>query len=786
MGTQFFFFLVSSLLASLGIQDIFGSQEKALDFGVPVLYLNPRKDGPGRMKRAWVIPPISVSENHKRLPHLLVQALAIAYKSEELCMQLGKADLKTQLTLQYTKGLDLFCFAHVQLKAFALDLGGVPLEDPTDLEIVVMDQNDNRPLFRKKVFAGHVVEGAAPGTFVMKVEATDADDPETDNTALKYSILGPGGGDVFTIDELSGEIQTADVALDREVVGVYNLTLQVADMSGEGLATTATAVIYVDDLNDNPPEFTEEEVRDLVRGNSFSMEVPENQQGMEVGRVLVQDKDLPGSPNWLAKFTILEGDSKGAFAIQTDPLTNDGVISLVKALDFEERNRFDLLISVQNQSPLELSAPKAARALATARVQVVDINEAPFFRGDPCKGSVDEGMPPGTQVALCQASDPDSHQGQELRYSQVLEEGSWLEVDPESGLVSSCLKVPPRSTFPSGWHTMRILASDNGSPPLTATATLSIEVMEVNDHPPLLLPVGRELCSRGDGLVLGATDQDLAPHSEPFDFQFSPSSSSITQLANNWTLSRLNGTHALLRPQGELSEGLHVIPLLLSDSGSPPQEREQLLNVSVCACDEWGACRTRAAAVVGAVAGLSFGALMIILSCTVLLLGLVLLVAALERSRRRVFQKGLLGASQEDLRDNILNYNEQGGGEEDQDAYDLNQLRNPDLFPPPSPHCKPPRRRDAPYGYALPQFPRRLPGCPSDIEDFINEGLEAADADPSVPPYDTALIYDYEGEGSAGGSLSSILSSLADEDQDYDYLNEWGPRFRRLAELYGQ
>lgn len=69
---------------------------------------------------------------------------------------------------------------------------------------------------------------------------------------------------------------------------------------------------------------------------------------------------------------------------------------------------------------------------------------------------------------------------------------------------------------------------------------------------------------------------------------------------------------------------------------------------------------------------------------------------------------------------------------------------------------------------------------------FLLQGLEAADSDPSVPPYDTALIYDYEGDGSAGGSLSSILSSLEDEDQDYDYLNDWGPRFQRLAELYGQ
>lgn len=65
------------------------------------------------------------------------------------------------------------------------------------------------------------------------------------------------------------------------------------------------------------------------------------------------------------------------------------------------------------------------------------------------------------------------------------------------------------------------------------------------------------------------------------------------------------------------------------------------------------------------------------------------------------------------------------------------------------------------------------------------QGLEAADSDPSVPPYDTALIYDYEGDGSVAGTLSSIISSLGDEDQDYDYLRDWGPRFARLADIYG-
>uniref|UniRef100_A0ACB8EAD7 Cadherin-15 n=1 Tax=Sphaerodactylus townsendi TaxID=933632 RepID=A0ACB8EAD7_9SAUR len=752
----------------------------------PFLYLRQQKAGTGRVKRAWVIPPISVSENHKRIPHLLVQIKSDKQQPGGVIYSIrgpgvdeeprgvfsidklsGKVYLNTLLDREKND--------HFRLQAFALDLGGVPLEDPTDLEIVVMDQNDNRPLFRQDVFSAHVVEGAAPGTFVMKAEATDADDPETDNAALRYSILEPALQDLFEMDALSGEIRTAQVKLDREVVGTYNLTLQVADMSGEGLATTASAVIHVEDINDNPPEFSTKE---------FFMEAPENKVDVIVGHLMVQDKDLPGSPNWLAKFTILEGDPEGAFAIQTEPLTNNGIVSLVKALDYEQQDHFELLVSVQNRSPLELSAPKAARALATIQVQVLDANEAPFFRENPWRGRVDEGTPPGTEITVYRASDPDIHQAQEIRYSQASSVDDWLQIDPESGLVRTRDTVPPRASFPEGWYTTQILACDNGRPSLTATGTLSIEVVEVNNHAPLLIRGSGELCQQGGSLVLSATDQDLAPHAEPFHFRLS---TSRTQLAHNWSLSHTNATHALLQPHGEVAEGLHVLPLLISDSGQPPREREQLVNVTVCPCGQEGSCQARAAAVVGAMTGLGFGALMIILSSAALLLVLALLVAGLERSRRQAFRKSLLGGSQDDLRDNVLNYDEQGGGEEDQDAYDINQLRNPDLlFPPPSPRVKPPLRKDHPYGYSFPQYPRRVPACPSDIEDFINEGLEAADADPAVPPYDTALIYDYEGDGSAGGSLSSILSSMADEDQDYDYLNEWGPRFRRLAELYGQ
>ncbi|OXB78396.1 UNVERIFIED_CONTAM: hypothetical protein H355_009167 [Colinus virginianus] len=618
-------------------------------------------EGARRVKRAWVIPPISISENHKRIPHLLVQIKSdkqqpggVIYSikgpgvDEEPLGIFSIDKFSGKVFLNAT--LDREQNDRFRLKAFALDLGGATLEDPTDLEIIVVDQNDNRPLFSSDVFTGHIVEGAAPGTCVLTVEATDADDPETDNAALRFSILEQGHGDMFRINATTGEICTARGGLDREAVGVYNLTLQAADMSGDGLTTTATAVIHLDDINDNAPEFTKEEVLRMAVGvrwgcepldhevrdrfqltvsvqnqrplepgtasspravatvrvrvrdvneapvfrenprrvtvlegtppgtavttytasdpdtrrlqtltyallydpagwlqldprsgtvrtqrelrdpaaflqggwyialllarddapsplpqavgvynltlqaadmsgdgltttatavihlddindnapeftkEEFSMEVEEQAGGAEVGRLLVHDKDLAGSPNWAAKFTILEGDPEGAFAIHTDPHTNDGVLTVAKPLDHEVRDRFQLTVSVQNQRPLEPGTASSPRAVAT--------------------GS----CPP-----------------------------------------------PPLLSYPL--PTSPELPAD---PPLSATGTLSIEIVEVNDHAPQLLPPSGAVCGRpgrGGAVLLGASDRDRPPHGAPFHFQLSPRH---PQLARNWSITRFN------------------------------------------------------------------------------------------------------------------------------------------------------------------------------------------------------------------------------------------------------
>ena len=73
----------------------------------------------------------------------------------------------------------------------------------------------------------------------------------------------------------------------------------------------------------------------------------------------------------------------------------------------------------------------------------------------------------------------------------------------------------------------------------------------------------------------------------------------------------------------------------------------------------------------------------------------------------------------------------------------------------------------------------------TNVNAFIEEYKKRADNDPNAPPFDDLRNYAYEGGGSTAGSLSSLASGTDDEVQDYEYLCAWGPRFDKLADMYG-
>lgn len=130
-----------------------------------------------------------------------------------------------------------------------------------------------------------------------------------------------------------------------------------------------------------------------------------------------------------------------------------------------------------------------------------------------------------------------------------------------------------------------------------------------------------------------------------------------------------------------------------------------------------------------------------------------------------------------EIRENIVAYDEEGAGEEDHEGYDLNRLRKPmDMSRVDKPLMNMENERPVKSG------PPHGPG----IGEFIGDRLGDADEDPGAPPYDTLMELNYEGGGSSAGSLSSLNTSSSGGDQDYDYLNNWGPKFAKLADMYNQ
>merc|ERR550525_2150631 len=77
-------------------------------------------------------------------------------------------------------------------------------------------------------------------------------------------------------------------------------------------------------------------------------------------------------------------------------------------------------------------------------------------------------------------------------------------------------------------------------------------------------------------------------------------------------------------------------------------------------------------------------------------------------------------------------------------------------------------------------------GDPPDIQTFLTSNKERVDDDPDANPYDDLRHYAYEGDGNSGGSLSSLNSGTSDGDLEFDYLHNFGPRFKKLADMYGE
>ncbi|NXT66667.1 CADH4 protein, partial [Chaetops frenatus] len=694
-------------------------------------------NGLRRQKRDWVIPPINVPENSRGpFPQQLVRIrsdkdkeIHIRYSitgvgADQPPMEVFNID-PVSGRMYVTRPMDREERASYHLRAHAVDMNGNKVENPIDLYIYVIDMNDNRPEFINQVYNGSVDEGSKPGTYVMTVTANDADDGTTANGMVRYRIVTQTpqspSQNMFTINSETGDIVTVAAGLDREKVQQYIVIVQATDMEGNlnyGLSNTATAIITVTDVNDNPPEFTTStaagwcNIEQPWKGVRTSVAITRDLTGSLMGQA--------GSRNWGGMGLPTTTGTHSHFSFSQPKGPREEIQHFSAAVDYEMNRAFMLTVMVSNQAPLASGIQMSFQSTAGVTISVTDVNEAPYFPTNHKLIRLEEGVPTGTVLTTFSAVDPDRFMQQAVRYSKLSDPANWLNINATNGQITTAAVLDRESDYiKNNVYEATFLAADNGIPPASGTGTLQIYLIDINDNAPELLPKEAQICEKPNLNVINITaaDADIDPNVGPFVFELPSVPSAVRK---NWTITRLNGDYAQLSLRiMYLEAGVYDVPIIVTDSGNPPLYNTSVIKVKVCPCDENGDCTTIGAV---AAAGLGTGAIIAILICIIILLTMVLLfVVWMKRREKERHTKQLLIDPEDDVRDNILKYDEEGGGEEDQD-YDLSQLQQPETMDHVLNKTPGVRRVDErPIG-AEPQYPiRPVIPHPGDIGDFINE-----------------------------------------------------------------
>ncbi|XP_078275493.1 cadherin-12-like isoform X1 [Rhinoraja longicauda] len=645
-----------------------------------------------------------------------------------------------------------------------------PVEPESEFIIKVQDINDNEPRFLDGPYVAKVPEMSPAGSFVIQITATDADDPTYGNSArVVYSILQ--GQPYFSVDPKTGIIRTALANMDREVKEDYQVVIQAKDMGGQmgGLAGTTTINITLSDVNDNPPRFAK---------NIFHLKVPESTPVTSlIGRIKANDADIRRNAD--IDYSIVPGDGLNVFDITSDKATQEGVISLKKPLDYENKKSYVFKVDAVDPHPdHRFQSLGPFKDTATIKITILDVDEPPIFSRSSYVMDVYEDTNVGSIIGAVTAQDSDVSNSP-VRYSidKSSDQEGYFTIDEIDGTIATN-GILDREDISQ--YNISVLATKVSNPKLVSKVPVTIQVLDVNEYAPeFSVPYETMMCENAKTgqviMTISAEDKDLPPTAPHFHFRLSPED----DINPNFTIQdNGNNTAGILSKRNKYSRRqleFYFLPVVISDSGYPAQSSTNTLTIRVCGCDGDGTISSCNVEAIFLPVGLSTEALIAILLCIIILLVIIVLFVALRRQRK----KEICMTSKEDIRDNVISYDDEGGGEEDTQAFDISTLRKPDLIEDVQ------LRRDVKPETHHPQRQTIIVQNNTNIRDFINQRLRENDVDPGAPPYDSLVTYAYEGNCSLAESLSSLESINADADQDYDYLSSWGPRFKILADLYG-
>eukprot|EP00066_Takifugu_rubripes_P011105 XP_003979534.2 PREDICTED: uncharacterized protein LOC101079567 [Takifugu rubripes] len=366
------------------------------------------------------------------------------------------------------KQLDREKIPSLSLKLIAVDGGNPQRSGTVNINILVLDANDNAPVFNQSVYKATVVENAAKGTSIITVNATDDDSGAYGYIAYSISNTKSNTADLLSIDPASGTLFVAG-AIDFEKDKKIELRIDARDQGG--LSDSSKVVIDVIDVNDNAP---------VINVMSFTSPVSEDSRiGTTIGIINIKDLDSGDNGQVLCQV-----EPNAPFKVKSS-LRNYYTLVTDTTLDRESVPEYNITVVARDAGIPPLSTKM------TFHLKVSDVNDnAPVFSLAVYNAFITENNSPGASILGVKARDSDENQNARVSYILVdsnLDEAplsNFISINADSGTIHA-LRSFDYEQIKELVFTVK--AQDGGSPPLSSNVSVKLLIQDQNDNPPQVL-----------------------------------------------------------------------------------------------------------------------------------------------------------------------------------------------------------------------------------------------------------------------------------------------------------
>lgn len=330
--------------------------------------------------------------------------------------------------------------------------------------ILVVDVNDNGPVFIVETTEANVLENWPVGHNVFLAQALDRD--RGSNQKLMYTLSSDQDNfGVFSINSSTGVISLAKPPKLMEA-NPLKLTVTASDLIAPHRPASMVVTIHLIDENDHTPLFTQ---------SQYELFLSEYQPVNEMVMMMSATDGDEGRNSDLT-YSLIRGNEEQKFGIFPD-----GSLYVAYPLDRETRDMYSLTVHVKDSG----SIPRSSAVNVSIYVQDENDN-TPVFDEISYEFNIKENVKKNTFVGSVKATDLDMGRNAEVLYT-LAQSNLNFTIDPITGAIYTKRTFDREYIFETSklsYYKFDVFASDNGLQKRQSQIEVKVNILDENDNSP--------------------------------------------------------------------------------------------------------------------------------------------------------------------------------------------------------------------------------------------------------------------------------------------------------------